>query len=61
MRPKIPAYAKYKCNKCGKVVFRNLGWKVWTTSFCEETGLDARLYRISTPVYGDKNNLFDED
>jgi len=41
--------AKFKCNQCGKVVVRKLGWKVWTVSFCESTGRNARLYRISAP------------
>jgi len=44
-------YAKYKCNKCNKIFMRNLGWKAWTPSFCESTGLHARLYRISAPIY----------
>jgi hypothetical protein len=41
--------ADYKCNACGKVVQRDLGWKAWTTSYCEGTGRKARLYRISVP------------
>lgn len=48
-------YAKYRCNKCRGVVFRNLGLKVWTPSFCEFTGEDARLYRLTEPVYSEKD------
>ena len=42
--------ADWKCNACGEVVRRDLGWKVWTPSFCEATGRQARLYRVSAPV-----------
>jgi len=41
--------ARWECNKCRKIVVRKLGWKVWTPSFCEQTGENARLYRISAP------------
>jgi hypothetical protein len=41
--------ADFKCNACGKVVQRDLGWKAWTPSYCEGTGRKARLYRISVP------------
>jgi ribosomal protein L37AE/L43A len=44
-------YAKYKCNVCGKIVLRELGMKLWTPSYCEDTGKDSRLYRISLPVF----------
>ena len=44
-----PDSARWKCNKCGKVVSRNLGWKLWTPSYCEQTGQMARLYRVSAP------------
>ena len=46
----VTGYAKFRCNKCKEIVTRNLGWKYWTPSFCEKTGLDARLYRITTPA-----------
>lgn len=48
-------YSKYKCNKCGKIILRN-STKYWIKSFCEETGKDARLYRISMPVYNKDGN-----
>ncbi len=57
--PKIK-YAKYQCNKCKGVYFRALGYKVWTSSYCEKTGMNARLYRITEPVYSEnyvKNQL----
>lgn len=41
--------ADFKCNACGKIYQRDLGWKVWTPSFCEATGRNARLYRVSSP------------
>ena len=41
--------ARWKCNACGKTVTRRLGWKLWTKSYCEATGRDARLYRVSAP------------
>lgn len=41
--------ADFRCNACGVVVKRDLGWKQWTKSFCEKTGRNARLYRISEP------------
>jgi hypothetical protein len=41
--------ADFKCNACGNVVQRDLGWKAWTPSFCGGTGRMARLYRISAP------------
>ncbi len=41
--------ARWKCNKCGKLVTRKLGWKLWTPSYCEQTGTMARLYRVSAP------------
>jgi ribosomal protein L37AE/L43A len=44
-------FAKFKCNKCGKIVMRSLGYKVWTNSYCKATGMNARLYRISEPIY----------
>jgi len=53
-------YAKYKCNVCGKIVLRELGMKVWTPSYCEDTGKDTRLYRISLPVF-DKDGKKIED
>lgn len=34
---------KYKCNKCGKVVERE-STKKWMLSYCEYSGLKARLY-----------------
>ena len=46
----VAGYAKFRCNKCKEIVTRNLGWKHWTPSFCEKTGLDARLYRITAPA-----------
>ena len=46
----VTGYAKFRCNKCKEIVTRNLGWKHWTPSFCEKTGLDARLYRITAPA-----------
>jgi hypothetical protein len=42
--------ADFRCNICKKIVKRNLGWKLWTPSFCESTGRNARLYRISAPI-----------
>jgi ribosomal protein L37AE/L43A len=42
--------ARWKCNACGKTVTRRLGWKLWTKSYCEATGRDARLYRVSVPI-----------
>lgn len=39
--------ADYKCNKCGKVVERDLGMRTWVKSLCGETGEYTRLYRIS--------------
>jgi len=53
-------YAKYKCNKCNRVYLRSLGWKQWTPSFCEKTGKDARLYRISEPIYDKYGRKVDE-
>jgi hypothetical protein len=53
--PKSPRTAQptgsalWRCNKCQKVETRELGWKTWTKSFCEKTGKNARLYRISAP------------
>ena len=41
--------AKFRCNACGGICERDLGWKVWTPSFCEKKGKNARLYRISAP------------
>ena len=41
--------ADFQCNACGEVVSRNLGWKVWTPSYCSQIGRHARLYRISAP------------
>lgn len=41
--------ADFQCNACGEVVKRDLGWKLWTPSYCESTGKKARLYRISAP------------
>lgn len=41
--------ADFECNACGKIVKRDLGWKLWTPSYCESTGKNARLYRISAP------------
>ena len=49
--------ARFKCNKCGKVVERRLGWKLWTKSFCRSTGQEARLYRISAPEIGLKKEI----
>jgi hypothetical protein len=40
-------FANFRCNKCNDIVVRDLGRKHWTPSFCEKTGLNARLYRIS--------------
>lgn len=45
-----PGVAYFKCNACGAVVRRQLGWKTWHPSFCKATGKNARLYRISAPV-----------
>lgn len=42
--------ALFKCNACGEVVTRQLGWKLWTKSLCTKTGKMARLYRISAPT-----------
>lgn len=41
--------ADFRCNACGQIYRRDLGWKAWTPSFCEITGRDARLYRVSSP------------
>lgn len=41
--------ADFRCNACNKIFKRALGWKLWTPSFCESTGKNARLYRISSP------------
>lgn len=41
--------ALFRCNACGKTMKRTLGWKLWTKSYCESTGKNARLYRISAP------------
>jgi len=41
--------ADFKCNACGRIVQRDLGWKTWTPSYCGSTGCKARLYRISAP------------
>jgi hypothetical protein len=48
--------AEFRCNACGKIYKRDLGWKTWTPSFCEETGKKARLYRISAPIKKDSLN-----
>lgn len=53
MKEKPNRFAKYKCNACGKIVLRDLGWKQWTKSYCESTGKHARLYRISAPVFNE--------
>ena len=46
--------ADFECNKCKCVYQRDLGWKLWTPSYCEKTDQPARLYRISAPnVDGD--------
>jgi NAD-dependent SIR2 family protein deacetylase len=52
--------ADFRCNKCGKIYQRDLGWKTWHPSFCEKTGQDARLYRISDPVQKDILKLYNE-
>ena len=41
--------ADFRCNACGTVVQRDLGWKAWTPIYCGGTGRKARLYRISAP------------
>lgn len=41
--------AQFRCNKCGRIVGREYGWKLWIKSFCYITGKDARLYRVSEP------------
>ena len=41
--------ADFKCNACGAVVQRDLGWKTWTPSYCGGRDRAARLYRISAP------------
>jgi hypothetical protein len=43
-------WAKWKCNKCGQIVDRDLGWRTWIPSLCLETGDFGRLYRISAPT-----------
>lgn len=42
--------ANWRCNACGKIVTRKFGWKIWTPSYCEQTGKNARLWRISAPT-----------
>ena len=54
--------ALFRCNRCGKVVKRDYGWKLWSPSWCESTGNEARLYRIPAPNNkvsggGDKKRL----
>ena len=44
---------KYRCNICGKVVVRDYGGKVWTTSFCLQTGKEGRWYRMTSKSTGD--------
>lgn len=41
--------ADFRCNACGRIMKRDLGWKLWTPSYCGKTGRNARLYRISAP------------
>lgn len=41
--------AEFRCNACGETVERDLGWQVWTPSYCEARDRPARLYRISAP------------
>jgi len=48
-------WAQWRCNKCARVVKRNLGWQLWTVSFCEEAGKRARLYRVSAPKQWDRH------
>ena len=37
---------KYRCNKCRRIVLRDRR-RCWLKSFCETTGKNARLYRVS--------------
>ena len=48
--------AEFKCNVCKKFVSRDLGWKLWTPSYCDKTGKGARLYRISAPRKTESRN-----
>jgi len=45
--------AEFRCNACGRVVTRNLGWKTWHPSHCGAMDRHARLYRISAPARED--------
>jgi len=47
--PLATGSARFRCNKCGMVVVRDYGWKLWGKTFCYSTGKDARLYRVSSP------------
>ena len=50
MKP-IKSATFYRCNACHKIFQRmDLGWKLWTPSYCEVFGRMARLYRISVPT-----------